>query len=51
MPEPPVPDVEERLKNLALERAGGTPEQFAAFIRAELAKWTKVVKQANIKPD
>ena len=28
---------------------GSTPEQFAVFIRAERAKWAKVIKQAGIK--
>ena len=31
-----------------LEPIVGTPEQFAAFIRAETAKWGKVIKDANI---
>jgi tripartite-type tricarboxylate transporter receptor subunit TctC len=31
-----------------LEAAGGTPEQFGAFIKAEIAKYAKVVKAANI---
>ena len=30
---------------------GDTPEQFAAYIRAESEKWARVVKQANIKLD
>ena len=39
----------------ALEAGGASPQQsspeaFAAFISAELAKWTRVVKQADIKP-
>jgi tripartite-type tricarboxylate transporter receptor subunit TctC len=29
----------------------GTPEQFAAFIRADLERWTRIVKQADIKLD
>jgi len=33
-----------------LEPITGTPEEFAAFIRAEKKKWGKVVKDANIKP-
>jgi len=32
-----------------LEPIVGTPEQFAAFMRAETVKWGKVVKDANIK--
>jgi tripartite-type tricarboxylate transporter receptor subunit TctC len=30
---------------------GNSPEEFAAYVRAEHAKWAKVVKAAGIKPD
>ena len=33
------------------EPVGGTPEEFAAVIRADLKKWGKVVKNMGIKPD
>ena len=33
------------------EIAGGTPEQFAALIRAEAPRWGKVVKDAKIEPE
>jgi tripartite-type tricarboxylate transporter receptor subunit TctC len=33
------------------EVVGGTPEEFAAVIRADLAKWGKVVKDMGIKPE
>jgi tripartite-type tricarboxylate transporter receptor subunit TctC len=33
------------------ESGGGTPEQLAAFNRAELAKWAKVVKDSGAKVD
>jgi tripartite-type tricarboxylate transporter receptor subunit TctC len=29
--------------------AGGSPEEFAAWLRTEIPKWNKVVKDANIK--
>ena len=29
---------------------GGTPEQLTEHLRREIAKWTKVVKAAGIKP-
>ena len=32
------------------EPAGDGPEEYAAFIRAEIAKWSKVAKAAGIKP-
>jgi hypothetical protein len=30
---------------------GGTPQQFAAYFKAEIAKWGKVVRAGNIKAD
>ena len=32
-----------------MEAIGGTLEEFGAFLRAETAKWAKVIKAANIK--
>ena len=39
----------ERFAGLALDAAPSTPAAFSAYIREDLAKWTKVVKDANIK--
>lgn len=44
-------EVRERLARLAAEPAPTTPEQFAAFIRAELAKYEKVVKFSGARVD
>ena len=44
-----LPEVNERLSALGASPVGGTPEEFAAFIRSEQAKWRKVIQQANIK--
>jgi len=30
---------------------GSTPEEFAALIRSDMAKWARVVKDANIKAE
>lgn len=46
-----VPDVRERLSSLGADVVGNTPEQFAAFQRADAAKWTKVVKESGAKID
>jgi tripartite-type tricarboxylate transporter receptor subunit TctC len=46
-----APDVKERLTGDGAEPVGSTPEQFAAFIRAEMAKWSKVIKAAGIKAE
>ena len=44
-----APDVRERLRDLGYEPIGSAPAEFGAYIRAELAKWTKVIKGAGIK--
>jgi tripartite-type tricarboxylate transporter receptor subunit TctC len=45
------PDVKERLAGQGVTVAGGTPEQFADHIKAEFAKWAKVIADAGIKPE
>jgi len=45
------PDVKERLAGQGADPAGGTPEEFLAFLKDEIAKWGKVVKAANISAD
>ncbi len=44
-----LPDVKARLVELGAEPAGGTPEQFGAHIKSEIAKWAKVIKDANVE--
>jgi tripartite-type tricarboxylate transporter receptor subunit TctC len=44
-----VKEMEERLAGDGVAPAGGTPEQFGNLIRADIARWAKVVKQANVK--
>ena len=43
------PDVADKLSRQGAEPAPGSPGDFAAFIRAEIDKWSKVVKAANMK--
>lgn len=45
------PEVRERFATQGLDAAFSTPEQFAAYIRAESQKWARVAKEANIKAD
>jgi tripartite-type tricarboxylate transporter receptor subunit TctC len=44
-------DVQQRLEALGFESVGNTPEEFGQFIRADIARWAKVIKTANVKPD
>jgi tripartite-type tricarboxylate transporter receptor subunit TctC len=43
------PDVTERLDKLNIDYRENTPEDFRAFVAAEMEKWSRVVKEANIK--
>lgn len=44
-------DMLQRLGVLGYEPLGGTPEQFAATIKTDIAKYAKIVKAAGIKAD
>jgi tripartite-type tricarboxylate transporter receptor subunit TctC len=46
-----LPEIRERFIGQGAEPGGNTPEQFAAFIRAESDKWARVVKISNAKVD
>src|SRR5687768_3893898 len=45
------PDILARFKQLSTEPIGNSPEEFAAFVRAELDKYARVIKAAGIKLD
>lgn len=45
------PEVRQRLLNDGAEPIGSSPEEFAAYLRSETAKWAKVTQAAGIKPD
>lgn len=46
-----MPDVRERLIALGTEIVGGTPAQLSAAISSEVQKWSKLVKERNLKFD
>ncbi len=46
-----LPDVHERLLANGAEPVGSSPEEFGEFMKAETAKWAKVIKEANIHAD
>ncbi len=45
------PDVKQRLEAAGNQPIGNTPDEFAAYIRSEKAKWTEVVAAAGIKAE
>lgn len=44
-------DVRDRFAALGADPIGNTPEEFTAFIKAEIAKWEKVIRSAGIQVD
>ena len=44
-----APDVQKAVKDAGSEIMAGTPEQFAAFLRAELDRWVPVIRSLNFK--
>jgi tripartite-type tricarboxylate transporter receptor subunit TctC len=46
-----LPDMKERLAQQGATPAPGSPEDFAAWIRAEIAKWAKVIKASGARVD
>jgi tripartite-type tricarboxylate transporter receptor subunit TctC len=46
-----LPDIVERLSGQLFDIRTGTPEAFSELIRSDIAKWSEVVRDANIKPD
>ena len=43
-----LPDVRAKLESAGIEIKGGTPQDYAALIQSDLAKWGKVIKEAGI---
>lgn len=45
------PDFRERIAGMGADVIGSTPDQFAAFMKAESAKWGRVIREANIRAE
>ena len=46
-----TPDIRDRLTRQGAEIIGGTPQQFAAYIQAEIPKWAKVIRDSGARAD
>jgi tripartite-type tricarboxylate transporter receptor subunit TctC len=46
-----APEVRDKLAGEGAEPMASTPEQFAAFIKSEIAQWVKVVREAKISAE
>jgi len=45
------PDVRERLASNAFDPVGGSQQQFGDYVKTEITKWAKVVRETGAKPD
>jgi tripartite-type tricarboxylate transporter receptor subunit TctC len=45
------PDIRERMNQIGFDVVAGTPEEFGAFMKAEVERWTKVVERGGIKAE
>jgi tripartite-type tricarboxylate transporter receptor subunit TctC len=45
------PAIKERFHTLGFDIAGGTPAEFVSVIASESAKWSRVIREANVKPE
>lgn len=46
-----MPDTQQRLSEQGIDVTPSSPEEFAEFVKTEVAKWAKVVKEAGISAD
>jgi tripartite-type tricarboxylate transporter receptor subunit TctC len=46
-----APDVRNRLIDLGVDIVGNSPEEFSAYLRTEIVRYAKVIKEAGIKPE
>ena len=46
-----APELRDRLTGLGFEVVGGKPEELSAFLKAEITKWTKVIRDSGAKVD
>src|SRR5258706_13405373 len=46
-----LPDLREKTRSQGIELAGSNPEKFGAFLKADIGKWTKAIREMNISID
>ena len=46
-----TPEMKEQFAKLGAEAVGSSPDEFAAFVKAESARWLKIIRDKGIKPE
>ena len=45
------PEVSQRMQQIGFDVVASSPEEFGAFMKGEVERWTRVVQKGNIKPE
>ena len=45
------PDIRDKMVAIGTEPVGSTPEDFGQYIKSETAKWGRIIREGNIRPD
>ena len=45
------PDISQRMQQIGFDVVASSPEEFGAFMKGEVERWTRVVQKGNIKPE
>ena len=46
-----APDISARMNQIGFDVVASSPEEFGAFMKAEVERWTQVVNKGGIKPE
>jgi tripartite-type tricarboxylate transporter receptor subunit TctC len=46
-----IPDVRTRLTELGVDIVASTPQEFGTYVRSEMTRYARIIKDASIKPE
>lgn len=46
-----MPEIREKMQGMGTDPVGSSPEEFAQFMKLETAKWARIIRDAQIRPD
>jgi len=46
-----MPEIREKMLGMGTDPVGSSPEDFAQFMKLETAKWSRIIRDAQIRPD
>ena len=46
-----LPEIRDKMVAMGTDPVGSTPEEFGMYIKSETAKWGRIIRDGNIRPD